>query len=345
MIGVLLVNLGTPDAPDRASVCRYLKEFLSDPKVIDLPGPLRWLLVHAVIGPIRSPKSAKAYRKIWRPEGSPLAFHSISLTQALQKNLPGGFKVALGMRYGNPKLTGALEDLTREGVGEVRILPLYPQYAASSVGTVEDVVLKWHRARKDGPEIKFIPPFFDHPGFLQSFAEIGGPLMEKLRPDHVLFSFHGLPVRHILKEDVSGTHCMQSEDCCEKIIPANGMCYRAHCFQSARGIARRLDLSEKDYTICFQSRLGKGWLEPFTDVLLQTLPDRGVRKLLVFCPSFVTDCLETLEEIQIRGRELFLQHGGSELLLVPSLNRHPGWVRAVTQMVQGGDNHPLPNRK
>lgn len=335
MIGILLINLGTPASPKTSDVRKYLKQFLYDPRVLDLPAPLRWFLVHGIIAPFRAPKSAKAYQKIWNKDGSPLLSNTRLLAKALGEKLGGNFRVEVGMRYGSPSITAALNRLTEEGAQEIRVLPLYPQYASSSTGSSEEEVLRWHRRREDGPEIKLLPPFFDHPGFLKSFAELGQPVLKVLNPDHVLFSFHGLPMRHILKEDISGGHCLQSPDCCEKIIPANGMCYRAHCFQSAHGIARMLGISQKDYTICFQSRLGKGWLEPFTDRLLENLPEQGVRRLLVFCPSFVADCLETLEEITIRGRDLFLQSGGRELRLVPSLNAHPTWVNAVAGMVRG----------
>jgi protoporphyrin/coproporphyrin ferrochelatase len=335
MIGILLINLGTPASPNTSDVRKYLREFLSDPRVMDLDRVLRWFLVNGIVAPFRAPKSAKAYQKIWGPNGSPLLHNTRLLAKALGEQLGGDFHVAMGMRYGSPSIASALDRLTEEGAQEIRILPLYPQYAASSTGTAEGVVLRWHRQRQDGPEIKLLPPFFDHPGFLKSFAEQAKPILNELKPEHVLFSFHGLPTRHILKEDISGTHCLQSEDCCEKIIPANGMCYRAHCFQSARGIAALLGIPQKNYTISFQSRLGKGWLEPFTDILLQQLPDQGVRRLAVFCPSFVADCLETLEEIGIRGREQFLKAGGRELRLIPSLNAQPHWVETVAKMVRG----------
>jgi ferrochelatase len=335
MIGVLLINLGTPASPRTSDVRKYLREFLSDPRVMDIPGPLRWLLVHGLIAPLRAPKSAQAYQKIWLSDGSPLLHNTRLLAKALGEQLGQEYLVEFAMRYGTPGITAVLNQMADRGAREIRVLPLYPQYAASSTATAEDQALRWHRHREDGPEIKFLPPFFDHHGFLKSFAELGEPILKELKPEHTLFSFHGLPMRHILKEDVSGQHCLQSEDCCEKIVPANGMCYRAHCFQSARGIARLLGLSPQDYTICFQSRLGKGWLEPFTDQLLQTLPDRGVRRLLVFCPSFVADCLETLEEIAMRGRESFIRSGGRELRLVPSLNAQPHWVQSVAGMVRG----------
>lgn len=336
MIGVLLINLGTPDAPTTQAVRTYLREFLSDPRVIDLNPISRWVLVNLIIAPFRSPKSAQAYQKIWTPEGSPLRTHTKKLARSLQDSLGSHYAVEMAMRYGNPSIPSGFEKLKDREVQEIRILPLYPQYASSSTGSTEEAVLKLTRHRKDLPEIKFLPPFFDHPGFLRSFAEIGRPRLADFKPDHILFSFHGLPERHILEGDLGGNHCLKTPDCCEKIVPANGMCYRAHCFQSARGIARELHLSDGSYSITFQSRLGRTpWIKPFTDLVLHELAGTSKKRVAVFCPSFVSDCLETLEEIGIRARETFIEEGGEDLLLIPSLNSHPTWVETVGKMVRG----------
>ncbi len=336
MIGVLLINLGTPDAPHTPEVRRYLRQFLMDPRVIDIHPVARWLLVQGIIVPFRAPKSAKAYQKIWGAQGSPLRSHTLQLAALVQAQLGDEYRVEVGMRYGSPSIPEALEKLATAGVKEIRAFPLYPQYAASSTGTAEDVVLKFIRGKKNFPDLRFIPPFFDHEGFIRSHMEIARPLIDTFRPDYFLFSFHGLPERHILKEDTSKKHCLQSEDCCERLVPANGMCYRAHCFQTAKAIAKGLNFSEADYSIAFQSRLGRTpWIQPFTDLLLKELPQKGKKRLVVFCPSFVADCLETLEEIGIRGRGDFLSAGGEDLLLIPSLNSHPTWVHTVSQMVRG----------
>lgn len=336
MIGALLINLGTPDAPQTPEVRRYLREFLMDPRVIDIHPIARWFLVQGIIAPFRAPKSAKAYQKIWGPEGSPLMTHTLQLAAGVQAQLGDEYKVEVGMRYGKPSIPHALEKLAAHGVKEIRALPLYPQYAASSTGTAEDAVLGFIRGKKDFPEVRFIPPFFDHSGFIQSWVDIAGPLLEGFRPDHYLFSFHGLPERHILKEDISKKHCLQTPDCCERMVPANGMCYRAHCFQSAKGIAAALQIPRENFSIAFQSRLGRTpWIQPFTDLLIREFPDRGIRRLAVFCPSFVADCLETLEEIGIRGKSDFIAAGGEELLLIPSLNSNPTWTRTVAQMLRG----------
>jgi ferrochelatase len=221
-------------------------------------------------------------------------------------------------------------------VSEIRILPLYPQYSSSATGSVQEKIFELVKKDKNIPSIKFLLPFFDHPGFVKSFAEIGRPQLDKFKPDHVLFSFHGLPERQILKGDLSGTHCLQSEDCCEKITPTNALCYRAHCFATARAIAKELSIDPMQYTICFQSRLGRTpWIQPFTDHVIEELALGGKKHLVVFCPSFVADCLETLEEISIRANDQFLQHGGEALQLIPSLNEHPLWVETVANMVRG----------
>lgn len=335
-VGVLLSNLGSPASPKTRDVRRFLKEFLSDPRVIDIPALPRWCLVHGIIAPFRAPKSAASYRKIWTDQGSPLIGHTLALAEAVEKELGTDFCVAVGMRYGEPSLREALVQLKRRDVSEIRILPLYPQYASSSTGSTEEAVLRMEKNLKPMPEIRFLPPFFDHPGFLGSFAEIGAPRLAEFHPDHILFSFHGLPERQILKGDPSGSHCLKSADCCEKLVPANGLCYRAHCFQTAYGMARLLNLSEENYSITFQSRLGRTpWIKPYTDLFLNQLARQGKKRVAVFCPSFVADCLETLEEIGIRAREQFKQEGGEELMLIPSLNSHPTWVKTVAQMLRG----------
>ncbi len=336
MIGVLLVNLGTPASPSVRDVRKYLREFLSDPRVIDINPVGRWLLVNAIIAPFRSPRTAESYQKIWLPEGSPLAVYSQALTQGVQKELGQSYAVELGMRYGEPSLRQALLKLQSRGVEEIRVLPLYPQYASSTTGSTEAALLALDKKIGNLPELRFLPPFFDHPAFIDSFAERAQPLLKSFRPDHIFFSFHGLPVRQIVKEDVGGTHCLKRDDCCEQMVPANGMCYRAHCVQSARGIARILQLSPEDYTISFQSRLGRTpWITPFTDQQLSAWAQRGQKKVAVFCPSFVCDCLETLEEIAIRAREDFIREGGEDLLLIPSLNDFPPWIQALSAMIRG----------
>jgi ferrochelatase len=331
--GLLLLNLGTPDAPQAPEVRRYLREFLSDPRVLDMNPVGRWFLVNGVIAPTRSPKSAAAYRKVWMPEGSPLLVFSRRFEAAMRERLGGEYEVALAMRYGNPSIDAALKALRARGVDELTVFPLYPQYASSSTGSsLEKVYAELARQWNVVP-IRAVPAFYDDAGFLDAFAEVGRPVIEKLAPDHVLFSFHGLPERQILKSDEAPGHC-RFNACCDAIVEANRFCYRAQCFATARGVAQRLGLAKDRYGVSFQSRLGRiPWIQPFTDRVIEELPAKGVKRLAVFCPAFVADCLETLEEIGLRAQELFRAGGGEELALVPSLNATPRWVEAAAALV------------
>ncbi len=334
LIGVLLINLGTPDTPDPAAVRRYLREFLSDPRVIDI-GPLaRWLLVNLVILPTRPRTSAAAYRKIWTERGSPLLVHTRDLADAVAAALGERFVVKVGMRYGRPSIETALVELGDPD--RVVVLPLFPQYSSASTGSALERVMRLAASRDVVPALRVVGPFHDDPGTLDAFAAVGRPVIADARPDHVLFSFHGLPERQVQRCDASGRICLRSDSCCDRYGAENRRCYRASCFETARQLARRLDLAANDFTVSFQSRLGRTrWIEPHTDVVVRELARKGVRRLVVFSPSFVADCVETLEELGIRAREDFLRHGGAELRLVPSLNATPAWVEAVARMVQG----------
>ena len=333
--GLLLVNLGTPDAPETGPVRRYLREFLSDPRVVDIHPVGRWMLLHLIILPFRSPKSAHAYRTIWTEQGSPLLVHSQALTAAVAERLSGQYEVELAMRYGNPSLPDAVARLRARGVSDFTVLPLYPQEAASSSGsslarTYEVLSEPW-----DVSNVRTVPAFHSHPAFLDAFTEVARPVISEARAEHVLFSFHGVPERHIRKSDSSGRHCLASRGCCDVLTDANRHCYRAQCFATARGLASRLGLGAEGWSVSFQSRLGRTpWVTPYTDVVLSELAARGVKRLAVVCPAFVADCLETLEEVAMRGREQFLASGGESLTLVPSLNAHPAWVEAVVRLVR-----------
>ena len=333
--GVLLINLGTPDAPETGAVRRYLREFLSDPRVLDI-GPVgRAALLYGVILPFRPQKSAEAYRKIWMPQGSPLLVHGNALRDRLQDALGPGWAVELGMRYQSPSIASALEKLRARGVRELTVVPLYPQYASSSTGSSLEQVYRLVGEAWNVEALRVLPPFYDRPAFLDAFADVGRPVLAEVRPDHVLFSFHGLPERQVRKSDVSGAHCLASEDCCDVHVAANRWCYRAQCFFTARELANRLGLEAGRWTVTFQSRLGRTpWIRPYTDVVIPELAGKGVKRLAVFCPAFVADCLETLEEIGIRAKDQFLASGGESLTLVPSLNAHPSWVRGLTRMLR-----------
>ena len=336
MTGLLLVNLGTPDAPTTPAVRRYLREFLSDPRVIDINAVGRTALLELVILPTRPKKSAAAYRAIWDPaRGSPLLFHSQDLVAGVAAALGPRWKVELGMRYGNPSLPAALASLRAAGVDTIVVLPLFPQYASSSTGTALARVMELAAADVNVPPLSIVPAFYDDPGFLDAFAAVARPVLAERSPDHVVFSFHGLPERHMRASDRSGTHCLASPTCCDRMVDANRYCYRAQCHVTARGLAERLGLPPDRHTVSFQSRLGRTpWIKPYTDVLLAELPARGVRKVVVMCPAFVADCLETVEEIGIRAVELFRGAGGEDLALVPSLNATPAWIETVANLAR-----------
>ena len=331
--GILLVNLGTPDAPRAPEVRRYLREFLSDPRVIDVPAPLRFALVNGIIAPFRAPKSAEAYQQVWTDRGSPLLFNGLDLRDRLRERL-GDVPIELAMRYGQPSIASGLDALRGQACDRVLVAPLYPQYASSSTGsTLEEAYAEAGR-RWNSPYLEALPAFYEDPRFLDAFAAVGRPVMDELRPDHVLFSYHGLPERHCTKSDESGNHCLQRDDCCEAIVDANRNCYRAQCFATTRGLRERLQLDESNSTITFQSRLGRTpWIRPYTDEELVKLAQGGVKRLAVFCPAFVADCLETLEEIGLRAAKDFLAAGGEELQLVPSLNSSEAWVDGLAAML------------
>jgi len=332
--GLLLVNLGTPDAPETGAVRRYLREFLSDPRVLDIPAPARWALLELAILPTRPARSAEAYRKVWMAEGSPLLVHGRALAARVQEALGPGWVVELGMRYGRPSLDAALERLAAAAVQAITVLPLYPQYAASSTGSSLERIHRLTGGAWNVPALRVVPPFHDHPAFLDAWGAVARPVLAEARADHVLFSFHGLPERQVQKSDPSGGHCLRSADCCDRPVAESAFCYRRQCFATARALAARLDLSPERTTVSFQSRLGRTpWLKPYTDLLLGDLVQQGIRRLAVLCPAFVADCLETLEEIGIRARADFLRAGGESLALVPSLNSHPSWVQAVTVLL------------
>ena len=332
--GILLVNLGTPDAPEPADVRRYLREFLSDPRVLDIHPVARMALLELVILPRRPARSADAYRKVWMKEGSPLLVHGKALAQAVAEKLPE-HRVELAMRYGNPSLPSGMEALREAGCTRIVVLPLYPQYASSSTGSTVEAIYAIAAQTSPRPDIVIVPPFFSAAGFIDAFAHVGQPVLRELEPDHVLMSFHGLPERHLRKADPGGVHCLASDSCCNRVEWINHDCYRAQCFATARALAAKLRLPEDRYTVCFQSRLGRTpWIRPFTDEVLTELPRKGVEKLAVFCPAFVADCLETLEEIGIRAQADFVAAGGKELRLVPSLNAEPLWVDAVVALLR-----------
>lgn len=329
--GILLVNLGTPSSPRRRDVFTYLNEFLTDFRVIDLSWLKRQLLVRAAIVPFRFFQSAKQYHRIWTDKGSPLLFYSQTLRDRLQDRLGDNFKVALAMRYQTPSIESGLEELQKSNVSQILILPLFPQYASATTGSVHQKVMELISKWLVIPKLTFLNHFFDHPGFINAFCERVKE-HDHASFDRILFSFHGLPERHVRDADKNGK-CL-TQDCCQRMSSDNQFCYRAQCFATAQAIATQLRLKPESYIVCFQSRLGRDpWLQPYAADVLASCATRGDKRLLVLSPSFICDCLETLFEIAYEYKKEFTQAGGEELQLVTGLNDHPIWINALHSIV------------
>ncbi len=339
--GVLLVNVGTPDAPRSSEVRRYLREFLSDPRVLDTNAAARFLLLRLVILPFRPRRSAEAYRKIWTPRGSPLLVHGRAFRDALETRLGNDYAVALAMRYGSPSIAEALRELREKECGRIVVFPLYPQFASSTTGSTLEKAYRLATPLWTVPSIAAVPPFYSDPGFIGAFAETGRTALAALEPEHVLFSFHGLPERQVRRSDRTGRHCLRSPGCCDRIVAANRDCYRAQCFETARLLSDALALDPHAWSVAFQSRLGLvPWIGPSTDREIAERARMGARRMAVFCPAFVADCLETLEEIGIRGAASFREAGGETLHLVPSLNGSASWADAAARLVRRAAGEP-----
>jgi ferrochelatase len=335
MTGVLLINLGTPESPSVGDVRRYLREFLSDPRVLDIPDLVRWALVNLWIAPLRARRSARQYAAVWGPGGSPLLVNSLGLRDALARELGAEFRVAIGMRYGRPSIAAGLGELSSAGCSRVIALPLYPQYASSSTGAALEALFAAAGRAWNAPALDALPEFFAAPGFVAALAAAAQPVLERARPDHLLMSYHGLPERQIRKSAPGSAGCLRESGCCDALRPDNARCYRAQCFATSRALARALGLADGAWSIAFQSRLGRTpWIRPFTDEVLPQLAARGIKRLAVTCPSFAADCLETLEEIGVRARGQWRACGGEALELVPCPNAHPLWVRALAGLVR-----------
>lgn len=330
---VLLINLGTPKSPAKKDVRSYLTQFLNDPRVIDINPISRFFLVNGIIIPFRAGKSAKLYEKIWTKDGSPLLIHSINLQKKLQKELGDEYIVELGMRYQEPSIPAAIERLKTKNISSLTVLPLYPQYATSSttssIEETERVLKKWPSA----PPVKFIQNFFDDKGFISACVERAKQY--KLSDyDYFLFSYHGLPERQITKAsaEFSDGSC-KLNSCCDVITDKNRLCYRANCYETTRQLVKHLNIPEGKYTSAFQSRLDDKWLKPYSDKVIEELAKKGIKKVLVFSPAFVADCLETIYEIGTEYNEIFKEHGGESVTLVKSLNDEDVWVRALKNMI------------
>ena len=329
-IGVLLINLGTPDSPSVSDVRSYLSQFLNDPRVIDIPWLLRKLLVNGIIVPFRAPKSAKVYKKLWTDKGSPLLYHSIRAKELLQAELGETHDVHLAMRYKNPSIPDVLEAMRKKNYTKIIVLPMFPQYASASTGSALDEVMRVIRTWWVIPELKIISQYYDHPQYIKGFVE-RGKKYNLGDYDHVLFSYHGLPERQVDK--VYDNDLCSDHDCENEVTEDNKYCYKATCFATTRLLVEKLNIPKEKYTVCFQSRLDKKWLEPFSDKVVEECAKKGMKKILVFSPAFTADCLETTIEIGEEYQEIFEEHGGEKVQLVESLNDHPRWIQCLKELV------------
>lgn len=326
------MNLGSPDSTEVKDLKKYLDQFLMDERVIDQPWLLRALLVKGIIVPFRASKSAEAYKAIWTDKGSPLIETTRLLQHALENEIDEPVEIA--MRYGNPGPEEGFENLLNKNssLEEVIAVPLYPHYAMASYETAVEYAKEIYHKKKYAFKLSFVPPFYSEADYLYALSENIKPFLSKPY-DHILFSYHGIPERHIRKSDVTGKHCLQMPNCCEVPSTAHAHCYRHQVFTTTKMVTEILNVPQNKYSLSFQSRLGKGWLTPFTDIRLTELPNEGIRKLLIICPAFVSDCLETLEEINIRGREEFMKAGGESYTMIPCLNVNPLWVNTIAGYV------------
>ncbi len=331
-IGVLLVNLGSPISPEPKDVYRYLIEFLMDARVIDFPWWKRLLLVRGVIVPKRYRQSAELYKKIWTDEGAPLIVHTQKVCDQLKAILGDSYEIVMAMRYQKPSIREGLHLLKKSKVSEIIILPLFPQYASATTGSIHQRVMNEIETWEAIPKLRFINSFADDPNFIQALAERGRDF-NFADYDHILFSFHGLPESQIKK--TSPDHFCLTQGCCEALSACNQFCYKAQCHRTSKALSEALSLQPNQYSVCFQSRLGSDpWIKPYTTDILKECAGRGQKRLLVFSPSFVADCLETISEISHEYAEEFRQMGGEVLDLVEGLNSHPLWIKALQNLIQ-----------
>jgi len=331
--GVVLINLGTPDKPEKKEVKAYLSEFLMDKYVIDTPYFSRLLLVKGIILNTRPEKSARAYKKVWTDRGSPLLYHSEDLLGKVQNKIAN--PVELAMRYNTPAISTAIQNLIKKGCDKILFFPLYPQYAMSSTLTVQEKVEDEMKKIANNIPFEFVPPFYDDNDYINLLANTMRPYLEKVQYDYVLFSYHGLPVRQLQKVDPTKSHCYSVENCCSIKSPAHEFCYKHQSFTITEKVAEQLKLEAGKFGSSFQSRLGRTeWVKPFTDEQLIDLPNRGIKKLLVVTPSFVADCLETIEEIGMGGKSTFLENGGEIYDLVSCLNSDSRWADLISNWVK-----------
>lgn len=337
MKGVLLVNLGSPESTSTKDVKKYLGEFLMDERVIDIPLIWRTLLVKGIILNTRPKKSAAAYKKIWLKEGSPL----IVLSERLHKKVKeqSKFPIELAMRYGNPSIHFGIQKLVNKGVTEILLLPLYPQFAMATTETIN--VLADKIIAEQYPSIKTtkFPAFYNKPDYIDALSNSIKKTFSNVKPEHLLFSYHGVPERHIKKTDVTKSHCKIDENCCQTNSPAHEFCYRHQCYETTKLVAQKLQLKEGSYSTSFQSRLGKDpWLQPYTDATINNFAKKGIKNLAVITPAFVSDCLETLEEIGMEAKKSFIENGGEVFTTIPCLNDNDDWANNLVNWITNWTN-------
>ena len=332
MKGALLINLGSPDSPDPKDVKRYLAEFLMDERVIDVSKTLRTFLVKGIILNTRPRKSAKAYKKIWWEEGSPLIVLSKRLQKAVQKKV--SVPVELAMRYGSPPIEEGIKNLVNHGVKEIILIPLYPQFAMATTETI--LVLAEEIRTQIYPQLSFniLQPFYNHPDYIQVLSKSILENLEGKDWEHLLFSYHGVPERHIRKSDITKSHCKIDKNCCQTTSKAHQFCYRHQCYETTRQVGEYLGLEEGTFSTSFQSRLGLDpWLQPYTDKTVAKFAKEGVKKMAIVTPAFVSDCLETLEEIGMEAAEDFEEKGGEKLYVIPCINDRPDWINVLSRWI------------
>lgn len=331
---ILLMNLGSPASPETKDLKPYLSEFLMDERVIDVPYLLRSILVKGIIVPFRASKSAAKYKTVWTKEGSPLVAHTVKLTQKVRERFPE--PVYYCMRYGSPATADVLKKMHEEnpGLNKIIFLPLYPHYAMSSYETGVVQVEEMHKAAGYTSSLNIIPPFYNNRSYISALSNAIEPFLEK-EYDHILFSYHGIPERHVKKTDCTGMHCLKTENCCSVHSAAHAFCYRHQVITTTELVTDKLKIDKNKYSFSFQSRLGRdAWLKPFTTKQLEHFPKLGIKKLLIVCPAFVSDCLETLEEIEKEGAEDFIKAGGERLTMIPALNENTDWIDCLEELIK-----------
>jgi len=329
--GVLLVNLGTPDEPTSKGLRRYLNQFLTDKRVIDMPAIGRYMLFRGIVVPIRSPKVAKLYQELWMDEGSPLKVYGQRVEKGVQEKLGDEYLVKLAMRYQNPSIYSAIAAMYEANVKEIIVFPLFPQYASATTGSIFAEIMDILRRKEQIPSLKFVNSYYEDPDVIKIYADNARQLQLD-QYDHYVFSFHGVPERYLKKEN---NYCKCDGNCCKQIVDENQFCYGAQCNATAQAIAKELSIPESKYTVSYQSRFGpEKWVQPYTDEVFEHELEKGNKKILVFSPAFVADCLETTIEIGLEYKEEFMEKGGEALDLVPSLNDDPRWINAIAKLVQ-----------